>query len=109
MQVTGFTSINLGNIVTVATIVVSVLALRLDFNKRTNDQKKEHDEYISSQAKMHAENQFRLESMMQFQRTQLEVNSKRDQQVGELQRQTATIIEIAKAIDRRVQMLEDKT
>jgi len=108
VQAAQFGAIHLGDVLAVATVVVGVLALRFDFNKRTDEQKKERDKWLQAQTQMHTENQMRLESLMTFQTAQTRVNHMRDEQVSQLKQQTAAILEICKAMDRRVQMLEDR-
>lgn len=103
-----FLSVHLGDVLSAAAVVTGIIALRLDFNKKEKEQKKEREEWLQAQTQMHTENKMRLEALMQFQDHQMDVNSKRDIQVSELQRQTATITEIAKGMDRRLQMIEDR-
>jgi len=103
-----FTQTHLGDVLTCITILVGIIALRADFNKRSDEQRREREDLLEAQTKMHTENRMKLDSLAEFKESQQEVNAKRDVQIGELQKQTATIAEIAKGMDRRLQMIEDR-
>jgi len=110
----------------VVTLALTYLAYRLDKRKERRENlqiRKEEDtkreEMIKSQAIMHAENQRRLDTLMEFQEYQLEVNKKRDEQVNLLSRQTSlleesakgfmrTMEEITRGVNRRLEMLEER-
>lgn len=104
-----FLSVHLGDLLTVVTIMVGILALRVDFNRRSDEQKKQRDDLLEKQAQMHTENRMKLDQLGNFHSAQLEVNAKRDIQISQLQQQTATLLEVAKGMDRRLQMMEDRT
>lgn len=101
-------SVHLGDLLAAATVLVGILALRADTNRRSDESKKEREGILQAQTKMHTENQIRLEGLAIFQKQQLDVNAKRDVQISELQKQTAVIAQIAEGIDRRLKLLEDR-
>lgn len=104
VQTAPFWSFNIGHVLVLCGIVIAWLQYRVNLNKQLEQQNKERDEQLIR----HNENQRRLDTLLEFQRTQIEVNRKRDEQIGELKTQTATLTQIARGIDRRLEMLEDK-
>ena len=100
--------VTLGNLLSIVAIVLAYLKYRSDQKQKNKLDLESRDKFLGEQVVMHAENQRRLDLLLDFQRSQEDVNKKRDDQIGELRIQTATIAQIANGIDRRLQMLEDR-
>jgi|SRR5215831_1796918 len=79
------------------TFVVMYLAYRVDTKRR-------HDE----QVKMHTENKSKLDSLVTSRDKQLETNDAMKDTVSQLKEQTATLAEMAKGFNRRLEMIEDR-
>jgi hypothetical protein len=100
-----FYTVTLGNLVGAAGSIFGVIIayLALSRTRRT-----ELDTVLKSQTEQHAKNAGKLDSLLSFQEDQIALNQRRDVQVGELQRQTATLIELTKGFNRRLEMMEDR-
>ena len=107
-DVATFWSFNAGNVIATIAVVIAYLAYRLDTKKEALSRRKTLDELIKEQAEMHSDNRNRLEQLAEFHRQQMIVNQKRDEQISELKTQTATLTQIAKGIDRRLELLEER-
>ena len=108
-------------IFTVCTLAINALGFFLAWRKYQTDRKNDLEERrrvrestIKDDAERHAENRAKMDSLLEFQRSQLLLNQQRDQQIMELKEQTAQIKasnhamgEIAKAMNRRLERLED--
>ena len=101
----GFLDVTLGNILTLA---VTILGVFIAYRKLQSDQTAQREDYLKEQTKMHAENSAKLDKLSEFHQDQLELNEMRDRQIAEMQRQTAVLEEIARGINRRLEMLEQR-
>lgn len=115
LEATSFWDIKAVDVAVVLAVIVAYLSYRLDKRAALNEvhrtataQKGIHDKLVEEQTRMHEQNRNRLDILLEFHKNQLEVNRKRDLQITELQLQTATLTQIARGIDRRLEMLEDK-
>lgn len=110
-----FWDFNVGTVVLTIGGVAAFLTYRIDRGNRIDAVQKAKDDLIETQARHHADNQHKMDALLQFQAQQTDINHKRDEQImelhqqtGELRIQTAALAEIAKGIDRRVRMMEDR-
>lgn len=103
-----FWDINLGNSLTVLSVVVMLLTYRIDRSKDLVDRTNARDKMTRDATQMHTENKMRLETLGEFHKTQLVVNTKRDEQISLLSTQTATLAQMLAGMDRRVQLMEDR-
>jgi hypothetical protein len=108
MLETSFWSFHLGNIIELGVVVVAYAAYRGDQRKQGRERKEARETMLQEQATMHAQNTQRLETLSSFHATQLEVNNKRDMQISLLMQQTSSLTEIARGLDRRLEMIEDR-
>lgn len=106
MQV--FDAITLGNVLILGSFVVAYATYLLDRKKDREDREKAREKMLSEQTVMHLENKQRLDILMEFQKEQLNVNKKRDEQITLLSSQNSALIQMANGMERRVQMLEDR-
>lgn len=93
----GFFDFKLPDLVVLLGLVLSVLSFR-------REARRAHDE----QLKMHTENTIKLENLSDFHNKQKDLNDKNTEMINELKIQTSTLAEIAKGIDRRLELMEDR-
>jgi hypothetical protein len=103
----GFWEVTVGNVISFGSVVVAFLAYWRDQTKQEREREIVRANIAHEQAMMHQENQRRLEAVLKFQVSQEEINKKRDEQVSLLRIEAAQLTQIARAQDRRLQMIED--
>lgn len=99
---------NVSHLVEMGLFIVAFLAYRSDRVRDKTDVSVARDKLVEEQTRMHAENRSRLDTLTQFHAAQQIVNLKRDEQIAQLSQQSATLIEISRGVDRRLEMLEDR-
>jgi hypothetical protein len=103
-----FFEVKIGNIITLAGIVLAYFSYLRDQRKQSEERRELREAEIRAQAIMHTENQNKFDSLITFHREQVGINRMRDKQLSEMEQQTAILSEIAKGMDRRLQMLEER-
>lgn len=103
-----FFQIHLGEALVILGLILTWLQYRLDRSKTTAERKEEERKALETQIQMHSENKQRLDALAEFHRAQLLINERWDTQIEQLKLQTTSLTEIAKATNRRLEMLEDK-
>ena len=110
-----FDTIHLGDVLTMLVILVGYLTYRVDKKKEERIIKAQKD----TQVLMHVENERKLNTLLDFQHEQLELNQtmqhdqavlnqKRDEQISELGKQTALLSQMTEMMDRRLNRIEDQ-
>ena len=92
-----FLQFNVGHLIEIGVLIVAFATYRSD-RRHSYDQ----------QVQMHAQNSQRLDEVVEFTKEQCRENDKMDAQIGELRQQTATLTQIAKDTNRRLEMLENR-
>lgn len=95
--------VGVGDVIAAIAMAVVYSSFRLE-NKKAG---REREKIIGEQVKMHTENRNDLANLLTFQKLQMDVNAKRDEQVKQLSIQTATITEIARGLNRRLELVEN--
>lgn len=108
MQATPFWDLNFGHMVEIGLLFLAYVDFRASRAKDAGERERVKKDLLESQAEMHAENKGRLATLFEFQRAQLILNEKRDQQISLLSTQSARLTELAAGQERRLQMLEDR-
>ena len=96
MGTNSFFHINIGHVFELLSFIIAALVYRSGRIKTHNDQ-----------LSLHIENQQKLNAVLEFNKLQVEINQKRDQQLAQISIQTATLLQIAQGLDRRITILED--
>lgn len=100
-----FFRIHLSNVIEVGVVFIAYLGYRRESKKDST----ERITVLQSQAVLHNENKLKLDSILEFNKSQAEVNKQRDIQIGLLATQTAQLVTLTQGFDRRLVMLEDKS
>ncbi|MCU1305202.1 MAG: hypothetical protein JWQ87_5486 [Candidatus Sulfotelmatobacter sp.] len=79
------------------------------FTRRAERKKalEERDDQRDAANRMHEENKQRLNTLATFQSQQETLNRLRDQQVGNLEKQTVMLSEMAKGQEKRLELMEN--
>lgn len=83
---------------------IVLLGLLITYSSIRRDRRKEAD----AQLIRHEQNIARLDSLREFQNTQILLNDAHSKQISELKVQTAQLTEIVRGQNRRLIMLEDR-
>ena len=110
-----FWEFNIGHVIDAGLLILAFGALLISRSTETRERRegmakaaKDREEALETQIRMHTENKERLGVLMDFHETQKEVNVSRDQQISELSKQTGMLGEMAKGMERRLQMMENR-
>lgn len=88
--------------------ILTLLGLALAYWRFRSHQHKMDETAIKQQATWHSENRQRLDMLLEFQKTQLELNVKYNDQLTELRVQTSRITQMAEGLDRRLMLQESR-
>lgn len=103
-----FWTLNIGHVLEIGGFFIAAAAYYRDRKNDQKDRESAREKLIESQVRMHTENKNKLEILSESHDDQKKINFKRDEQVSQLQQQTATLTQIASGLDRRLQMIEDR-
>lgn len=99
-----FFTFHISNVIEIGVVILAYLGYRRESKKDTNDR----TVVLQNQAILHNENKLKLDSILEFNRSQAEVNRQRDLQINLLSIQTTQLATLATGFERRLTMLEDK-
>ncbi len=115
MFVDDFWQFNFGHLVDVGLLLVATAGYFVSRKGESRERREgmaraavDREAALRTQTEMHAENKNRLATLARFHEEQLELNDKRDLQLNELTKQSAMMVEIAKGMDRRLQLIENR-
>lgn len=99
-----FFKFHIGNIIEIVVVILAILGYKRETKKDSTDRAT----VIQNQAILHNENKIKLDSILEFNKSQAIVNSQRDTQINLLATQTAQLTTLTQGLERRLVMLEDK-
>lgn len=98
--------LNLNSAVTVLGFCLAYIKYRYDRNKDDRERQAVREANIEKDTTRYTEQKAKLDLLLEFHRDQMQLNSRRDEQISQLQRQTVALEEIARGVHRRLVMLE---
>lgn len=111
-----FWSFHLGDLIVLLGIVIAALTYLSDRGRQSDERRETREKMVEEQTRMHeenkqafAENRRRLDQLEESREDHEKVNRKRDEQISLLSQQTATLTEMARGMNRRLEMLEDRS
>jgi hypothetical protein len=104
---TPFWDVNIGAVIEVGVFLYAALAYRQDRKKDVADRAEAREKLLKEQVTMHQENKTKLDHLGEFHTAQLKLNGKRDEQFALLMKQTGELTQIAKGLDRRLELMEN--
>jgi len=98
-----FFRFHIGNIIEIGVVILAYLGYKRESKKDALDR----ETVRQNQAVLHKENSLKLESIIDFNKAQADINKQRDIQIGLLSTQTAQLSAMAHGFERRLVMLEN--
>lgn len=99
---------SIGDLAVVGTLVVTMLSYHMSRRKENRQAEEARTKLLKEQERMHSENSQRLSSLAEFKLSQEKVNEKRDLQIENLSSMCSTFQELAKGMNRRVEIVENR-
>lgn len=97
----------IGNLINLLGLFLAYVTYRIDQHKQKRERLLARERVLIESTEMHAQNTAKLTTLIEFHRTQMDINRMRDRQVSELEKQTVKLTEIALGFNRRLEMIED--
>lgn len=98
---------SIGDMAVVGTLVVTMLSYHMSRRKENRQAESARAKVLEEQTRMHAENSSKLTQLTEFRKAQELANEKRDVQINSLNLIVNTFREIAKGMNRRVELVEN--
>lgn len=98
---------SIGDMAVVGTLLVSMLSYHRSRRRENRQALEASEKLLREQERMHSQNKQRLDALLEFRQAQELVNRKRDEQIANLSTICATFSELARGMNRRLEIVED--